>query len=341
MYSTKGDLGHHNSCGVVNMSEAQLCGFLAFLLLSMVGFWMDSRLDISPRMSEPNLLWLQLQEFWSKHWGYISGFGFFGFSTLGFTMIQVDEYFAAILSWAFACACLAGAALRASRRLIVAFGVAGSIVLFVVFAVWTVKKRADKPWSILAAPVPSFVFIKPAWEQKTHDVFLHVLHRGPSPITHIEVQMTDYITARVRDALREQTGTPLSYDAEPSFLKLFTIPEMHSPSLIPRTIPYRPLHPQKIELEFIITSDQGVNWEYLTGSRQDVQGPWSVFIRVIDLKRALYVIDCEDLGAQRPENIEVIRRSVPCGSETELEPITISTAPEPAWLTKFRRLHKY
>jgi hypothetical protein len=53
---------------------------------------------------------------WKKYWGWISGLGAFGCVTAGFTMIQVDEYAAAIVCWFFACVCIVGASLQADAK---------------------------------------------------------------------------------------------------------------------------------------------------------------------------------------------------------------------------------
>ena len=95
---------------------------------------------------------IQLRIFWDKYGNWISGGSSLAFFTFGFTMIQVDEYFAALVCWAGACLCLwrvivgilpkpTSALGRAAIGLIIPLGA------FVFFAQWTNLKRGDKPWS--------------------------------------------------------------------------------------------------------------------------------------------------------------------------------------------------
>jgi hypothetical protein len=103
----------------------------------------------------------QLRSVWGKHKAAIFGVTFFGATAGGFTMIQVDEYFGALICWTMACSILVGSLFRSQiGGALKALGCFLALVLLSFLVSWTVIKRGDKPWSAFLVKTPEEIGIE-------------------------------------------------------------------------------------------------------------------------------------------------------------------------------------
>ena len=116
-------------------------------------------------------------------------------------MIQVEEYAGALVCWFLACLCLAAASLHAETRTRKIIGVIVSTLLFLAFAMWTILKKGEHPWSAFQRSAPAIeVYLSESKRWPTHKVdFTNIaeLQRAMAGLTK-QLKGSNPVVARIK-----------------------------------------------------------------------------------------------------------------------------------------------
>jgi hypothetical protein len=152
---------------------------------------------------------------------------------------------------------------------------------------------------------PSFVFLRPAWDEQRQVFYLTVIHRGPRPVANIKCEITDIAYAEKwlidqnneqrRRAAAGEPQMPFPYASE--FTKKLTCPESFPGDIqtTPCSMVMKPLNNTAVSYNISIDTHEGSYKQYLL--LKLIGGKWRAAVGMRDYTHNKVVMNCRDIGA--------------------------------------------